>query len=104
VPVERPARDVIGPPERHILVTDLDGEMTLYDPKRNEVHSLNATASDIWRLLDGTHRFEEVVEQFAGAHNVDPDAVRPYVAETISCFVELRLLAGGSKDERRGGP
>jgi hypothetical protein len=99
VPDERRAPDnMLGPPETHVLVTDLDGELTLYDPNRNEVHSLNSTASDIWRLLDGTHPFEEVVELFAAAHSVDPPAVAPYVAQTVSRFVELGLIAGHLKD------
>jgi hypothetical protein len=82
----------------HVLVTDLDGELTLYDPKRNEVHSLNSTASDIWRLLDGSHSFDDVVELFGIQHSMDQDAVRPYVAQTVSRLVELGLISGHEKD------
>jgi PqqD family protein of HPr-rel-A system len=95
---ERLGGDLLGPPANHFLLTELDGELTVYDPERSEVHSLNSTATEIWRLLDGKHRFDEVVERFARAHRAEPDAVRPYVAETISNFVDLGLLARRSKD------
>jgi PqqD family protein of HPr-rel-A system len=85
--------DMVGPPARHVLVTDLDGEVTLYDSVRSEVHALNETASEIWRLLDERRRFDDVLGRFAAAHGVDPDSVRASVTETISRFVELGLLA-----------
>ena len=81
-----------------MLVTELDGDLTLYDPARNEVHTLNSTASDIWWLLDGEHSLDDIVALVAAAHGADPDSIRPHVASTVSTFVERGLLsapAGG---------
>jgi len=50
-----------------VLTTELDGHLTLYDPDCNEVHSLNETAGAIWRLLDGGHDLDTVVDGLAAS-------------------------------------
>jgi PqqD family protein of HPr-rel-A system len=82
-----------GPRAAHVLVSELDGDLTLYDSQRNEVHVLNATAGDIWRLLDGEHDLDEIVADLAAAYDVAPDVVRPHVVATLSTFAERGLLA-----------
>jgi hypothetical protein len=83
----------IGPPRDDVLVTDLDGDLTVYDPRRNEVHVLNATAGDIWRLLDGAHDLDGVTDAIAAAYSTSADEVGPHVERTVAQFVELDLLA-----------
>ena len=81
-----------GPPADHVLTTELDGHVTLYDPDRNEVHSLNETAGAIWRLLDGGHDLDAVVDALAREYAVDADAIRPHVEQTVATFVAHGLV------------
>ena len=88
----------IGPPRDDVLVTELDGDLTVYDPRRNEVHVLNATAGDIWRLLDGSKDLEQVSGAIALAHVTSIEEVRPHVVRTVAQFVELDLIPAADLD------
>jgi hypothetical protein len=76
-----------------VLVTDLDGEVTVYDPDDDLVYPLNSTASDIWRLMDGDHCLDEIVELIAAAYVVDSDEIRPHVRRTVATFVDRDLVS-----------
>lgn len=92
------AAGALGPPRPDLLVTELDGDLTIYDPSRDEVHALNASAGDIWRLIDGKHALDDIVEQIAGAYSSPAGEVRPHVVRTVAFFIERDLLqaAGGT--------
>ncbi|HWS45000.1 MAG TPA: PqqD family protein [Acidimicrobiia bacterium] len=76
-------------------MTEIDGDVTLYDAERNEVHVLNVSAGDIWRLLDGEHDLDEIVALIAEAYSADPGDVRPHVAAALATFVDRGLLPAG---------
>jgi len=78
-----------------VLVTEIDGDLALYDAERNEVHVLNVSAGDIWRLLDGERDLDEIVALIAEAYSADPDDVRTHVAGAIATFVDRGLLPAG---------
>ena len=82
----------IGPPRGDLLVTELDGELTVYDPHHNDVHLLNGTAGDIWRLLDGSNDLDRVTEVIAEAYSTPIDEVRPHVVRMVAQLVELDLV------------
>ena len=82
----------LGPPAPHVLVSELDGEISLYDPVRSNAHVLNSTASDIWRLLDGEHTLDEIVDLLARAYEVAPSDIRVHVARTVDVFDDRGLL------------
>jgi hypothetical protein len=46
---------------RHVTDTLVDGELVIYDPAHQRLHVLNGTASLIWRLCDGLHSEESLV-------------------------------------------
>jgi hypothetical protein len=75
-----------------VIVSELDGDISLYDPVRSNVHVLNSTASDVWRLLDGEHTLDEVVELMARAYEVDASDIRVHVARTVDVFTDRGLL------------
>ena len=87
------ALERLGPPAPHLLASELDGDISLYDPVRSNVHVLNSTASDVWRLLDGEHTLDEIVELMARSYEVDPSDIRVHVARTLDAFTERGLLS-----------
>jgi len=87
-----PMVERLGPPASHLIASELDGDISLYDPVRSNVHVLNSTASDVWRLLDGEHTLDEVIVLMARAYELDPSDIRVHVARTVDVFTERGLL------------
>ncbi len=84
----------VGPPPAHILITEVDGDLGLYDPVREQVAILNRTASDIWELCDGTRTIAGIARELADAYSEDLDQVREEVEATIRSFRESGFLEG----------
>ena len=85
----------IGPPLPHIVQTEVEGDVSLYNPLREEVAILNATATDIWSLGDGTLTLEEIVDRLARAYARPPDEIRDEVQSTVQALVEGGFLTRG---------
>ena len=82
----------IGPAATHILETEIDGDISLYDPHTEQVTVLNGTASDVWRVCDGEHGPVEIVEMLARAYGVDSAAIHDDVIAAIASFEEAGLF------------
>lgn len=82
----------VGPPAPNVLETELDGEVSLYNPTREEVTVLNGTASDVWYLCDGTLKTEEIVELLAKSYSVPLEKIRREVQQTIVTLRKAGLL------------
>ena len=89
----------IGPPLSHLLETEIDDEISLYDPHTEQVVVLNKTASDVWRLSDGESDLDEISILLASAYGVEVDQIRGQVEETIRSFQEHGLLATEQQGE-----
>lgn len=91
----RVTKETVGPASDLILETEVeqDGEISLYNPATEQVTVLNGTASDIWRLLDGEHSIEEIVDLLTSAYQGDREEIARDVAEMVNLFSESRLLA-----------
>ena len=87
--------NLVGPPNNHIVATDIDGDISLYDPSTEQVMVLNATASDVWLLSDGEHTLPEMVELLAGAYGVKPDDIKEEVKSTVASFIESGFIDDG---------
>jgi hypothetical protein len=86
------AIDRLGPPPDHVVETEVDGDLCLYDPTREHVLVLNGTASDIWRLADGESDPGEIAAVLAAFYKADPDMVTHDVATTIDRLIAERFL------------
>ena len=66
------------------LTRELDGELVLYDPDRDVLHTLNPTARQIWEHSDGARTDEDITEEIAACYDVSPDAVREHVKRVLN--------------------
>ncbi len=82
----------MGPLSDHLLETEVSGDISLYDAMTEQVTVLNETASDIWRLADGEHTVEQIVQLLAGAYRVAAEDIREDVGITVDQLLEARLL------------
>ena len=73
-------------------VTELDGRVSLFDPATDEVLVLNETASEVWRLADGTLTIDGIVGRLAPIFDVAADEIRPEVASLVEDLRTRGLL------------
>lgn len=83
----------VGPPAPKILETEVDGEISIYNPANEQVTILNGTASDVWLLCDGEQTQDEIVSLLASSYQVDEDEIRDEVADAIEEFQNAGLLS-----------
>jgi hypothetical protein len=76
-----------------LLSEDLGEETVIYDTIGQEVHALNLTAALIWKLCDGCHGLEEIVEEMTNTFDVQPETARKDIAKALEDFQKLGLLA-----------
>ena len=82
----------MGPPASHIIETEIDDDVSLYDARAERVVVLNTTASDIWRLADGEHTVDQIVDLLADAYSTSADFIRPDVEQVVTSLIDDGLL------------
>ena len=80
-----------------MVESEVDGRVSLYDPQSEEVLVLNESASDVWRLSDGSQTVDQMIALLAKAYGVEPVAIGDEVVETVRGFRERGLLADGAE-------
>ena len=84
----------VSKPRRVGRVTqyEIDGEVVLYDPSRDRVHTLNNTAAVIWQLCDGSRTIDELTVEMAELYEVDPGVVELDVPDILEQLGTVHLL------------
>lgn len=75
-------------------IVELDDELVLYDPARDEVHYLNATAGLVFRLCDGSATVRELSTEIAEALGAPEKRVERQVRTLLKDLREVGLLEG----------
>lgn len=75
-------------------IIELDDELVLYDPARDEVHYLNATAALVFRLCDGSVTVKELSTEIGEAMGIPPKRVERQVRTLLKDLREVGLLEG----------
>ena len=76
-----------------VLREEFDDWAVLFDPDSGDAVGLNPVGVFIWKLLDGSHRMEDISEKLReGCENV-PEEVGEHLKDFIQSLVE-RGLAG----------
>lgn len=82
----------VGPPATHVIETEIEGDISLYDPSNEQVTVLNGTASDVWALCDGQHGVEDIKRLLAASYGTTESAISDDVERTIESFQKAGLL------------
>lgn len=75
-----------------LTIIELDGEAVVFDEERGELHHLNAPATLVLSLCDGSASPDELAEDIADAVGADLEEVRAHVREAIDGFRDAGLL------------
>lgn len=90
-PADEPRRPA-GPPLPGVTWLELEEEMRVYSPSLNGLIRLNASAAEIWRLLDGRD-LESIARALARKHKRAVEEVRAEVEATITALAQAGLVA-----------
>ena len=80
----------VGPPLEDVTVVEVEGRISIYNPRTEEVVSLNGTASAVWSLSTGDLSLNQIVEALAQTYSISAHDIRPDVVSAVD-----RLLAHG---------
>ncbi|MFQ6028230.1 MAG: PqqD family protein [Dehalococcoidia bacterium] len=75
-----------------IVEYEIDGEVTLFDPQRDQVHILNQVAAIIWRLCDGSRTVDELAEDVSILFDADLDLVQGDVGHLLEELEQAHLV------------
>jgi PqqD family protein of HPr-rel-A system len=81
-----------------ITVTELDGEAVIYDERSGDLHHLNAPATLVLGLCDGTATVEEMSAAIAEAFQRPVGEVTAQVADLIEGLRGSRILDDPRQD------
>lgn len=82
----------VGPPAANVIETEIDGDISLYNPSNEQVTVLNGTASDVWALCDGEHSIEEITRLLASSYGTTEAAISDDVEHAVERFEKAGLL------------
>jgi len=83
-----------------LVVLELDDELIVYDAAERSLHHLNATATLVWKLCDGTRSVAVIIATIAETAAVDVELVEADVVDLIAGLRTASLLV----DEERSRP
>jgi Coenzyme PQQ synthesis protein D (PqqD) len=87
---ERPARVRRAD---HVAARFVEGELVLYDARRQRVHVLNATAAATRQLCDGEHTCADIVRALSASYpGESKSAIEQDVVEVLDLFSLEELL------------
>lgn len=81
-----------GPPRTDLTVVELDGHLSVLAAETGVVHTLNASASAVWLLLDGTRSADDIVEHLLGRYDVERGRLLQDVERVIADLTDRQLL------------
>ena len=83
-----------------LVVLELDDELVVYDAAQRSLHHLNATATLVWRLCDGTRSVAVIVATIAEMAAIDVELVRADVVDLIAGLRTASLLVDEERSSR----
>jgi PqqD family protein of HPr-rel-A system len=79
-----------------LTIVELDGEAVVYDERSGVLHHLNATATVVFGLCDGTSTISEMSQDLAAAFGMPLEEMEPQVRALLRQLRRLDLLAPSS--------
>ncbi len=71
-----------------LITKELDGELLVYDRKRDRAHCLNQSAASIWQMCDGRKTLTELAHEMI---RLSANGLSPEAAEEVVCFTLAEL-------------
>jgi hypothetical protein len=85
--------ELLAPAASGLTAVEVDGCVSVFNAATQRAVMLNETASDVWRLVDGTRDAEAIVRSVAEHYGLDPATIRADVVGAIDTLRREALLA-----------
>jgi hypothetical protein len=83
----------LAPAASGLTAVEVDGCVSVFNAATQRAVMLNETATDVWRLVDGTRDAEAIVQSVAEHYGLDPATIRADVVGAIDVLRREALLA-----------
>ena len=83
----------IGPHADRLLEERVDDEVVVYNRNTDAYYTLNATATAVWDLSDGSHTLSSLVAALAEQFSIEAGEIEDDVKAIVAEFTEAGLLA-----------
>ena len=80
-------------PARHLITKFLGEQAFIFDTKRVRVHTLNETASLIWRLINKKYSLKQIIKEICNKYNVTEKKSRKDVTEFLEKYIRKNMVA-----------
>ncbi len=84
--------DPIPIPRDDLLERSLDDELALFDVERGDVHTLNPSATVVWKALGSSSTRAELIEALVDAFDISPEIASDGVETALHQLVEADLV------------
>lgn len=74
-----------------LIVVPVGDEFAMFSPRTGQYFRLNATATHIWRIIDGPHTIREICQTLLDVYDVDADTCESEVTALVRELVEQGL-------------
>jgi hypothetical protein len=85
--------ELLTPAASGLTTVEVDGCVSLFNAATQRAVMLNETATEVWRLVDGTRDAEAIVRSVADQYGLDPATIRADVVGAIDVLRREALLA-----------
>ena len=75
-----------------IVWRDVEGDLVLFDERTGEYHTLNASASFVWRRIAQGRTIEAIIEEASSSCPERADSIACDVRTFVTAATELGLL------------
>jgi hypothetical protein len=82
----------IAPRSEQLPVRVVDGEVVVYDPKRERMHVLNATAAYLWQSCDGSHTVSQIISLLTERYPDSRFEIEMDVTQAVRQLIDEGLL------------
>ena len=77
---------------KKIKQKNLDDGCVLLNKEKDEIYTLNLTASYIWEMCDGSHSVGQIIDDLTDICNLKKDNIENEVHSIINDFIEKELI------------
>ena len=81
-------------PRTDLLERPIGSELALFDVEKGIVHTLNPSATVVWRTLQASIEQKDLVEALQEAFGIDAGDAEKGVEEALGQFKQLDLVVG----------
>lgn len=71
---------------------EIEGETFIVTPENTTLHTLNFTASTIWKFIEEKHTFSEIINFLQNNFKVSEDILRKDIKELLLSLKEKKLI------------